>query len=445
MWQGWLSGLWFIPTIMVVSAIFLALLLIELDSRLTWAFLENLPRLFGAGADGSRGMLTAIAGSVITVASLTFSLTITALAQASSQYTSRVLRNFIHNRTNQVVLGFFVGLFSYCLVVLRTIRGGDEGTFVPSLSVFVGLLLAIVGTGVLIYFIHHIASSLQASTIIASAFDETSKAVEHLFPQELGDEASESETQTAKNLLAGQPQHQVLAQTTGYIQSVDVDGLLECAERHEMIVVMERAIGQFVVRGTPLVSVADELTAVDPELQTKINKLFTVKRSRTVEQDAGFGIRQLVDVALKALSPGVNDTTTAIMCVDYLGALLAQLARRKIESPFRVDRKNAKQVRVITKGSTFRGLVTQAFDQIRDAAKDNTAVYLRLLTAFQTVASQTHDARRLEVLREQTYLVAECTKRTVTDPYNRALVEERLEQTLRLLDANSHALPTNDV
>jgi uncharacterized membrane protein len=189
MWQGWLSGLWFIPTIMVVSAIFLALLLIELDSRLTWAFLENLPRLFGAGADGSRGMLTAIAGSVITVASLTFSLTITALAQASSQYTSRVLRNFIHNRTNQVVLGFFVGLFSYCLVVLRTIRGGDEGTFVPSLSVFVGLLLAIVGTGVLIYFIHHIASSLQASTIIASAFDETSKAVEHLFPQELGDEA----------------------------------------------------------------------------------------------------------------------------------------------------------------------------------------------------------------------------------------------------------------
>ena len=163
------SSLWFLPTLIVLGSGALAIAFIEIDSRVSLKLLTNFPRLFGAGAEGSRGMLTSIAGSMITVAGVTFSITIVALSQASSQYSSRVLRNFMRDRGNQAVLGVFLGIFTYCLLVLRAIRGGDEGGFVPSLSVFGALILALVAIGFLIFFIHHAASSLQASNVIAAA------------------------------------------------------------------------------------------------------------------------------------------------------------------------------------------------------------------------------------------------------------------------------------
>ena len=162
------SSLWFLPTLIVLGSGVLAVAFIKLDSRLSFKLLTNFPRLFGAGAEGSRGMLSSIAGSMITVASVTFSITIVALSQASSQYSSRILRNFMRDRGNQAVLGVFLGVFTYCLFVLRAIRGGDEGQFIPSLSVFGALVLALVAIGFLIFFIHHVASLLQASNVIAA-------------------------------------------------------------------------------------------------------------------------------------------------------------------------------------------------------------------------------------------------------------------------------------
>lgn len=141
----------------MVAAVGLAALIISIDANVKLSFVDNWPLLFGSGAEGARGLLSAVASSMITVAGVVFSITIVALSLTSSQYTSRVLRNFMRDRVNQTVLGVFVGIFAYCLVVLRTIRGGDEGAFVPSLAVLGGLLLAFVGIGFLIYFIHHIA------------------------------------------------------------------------------------------------------------------------------------------------------------------------------------------------------------------------------------------------------------------------------------------------
>jgi len=166
--QHWLqemrASFWFVPAVIVLGAVGLAAAVIGVDANVKLRFVEAWPLLFGAGAAGSRGLLTAVASSMITVAGVVFSITIVALSLTSSQYTSRVLRNFMRDRINQVVLGVFVGIFAYCLVVLRTIRGGDEGAFVPSFAVLGGLLLAFVGIGFLIYFIHHIALSIQASS-----------------------------------------------------------------------------------------------------------------------------------------------------------------------------------------------------------------------------------------------------------------------------------------
>jgi uncharacterized membrane protein len=167
------GSFWFLPALIVAFSIVLAVGLIEADSSGNRDWMADWPRLFGAGAAGARGMLATIAGSMMTVVGVTFSMTLMTLALASSQYTSRILRNFMSDRVTQVVLGMFAGIFTYCLIVLRTIRGGDEGGFVPSLSVAFSVVLAIGGIGTLIFFIHHIASSIQASSIIASVAKET--------------------------------------------------------------------------------------------------------------------------------------------------------------------------------------------------------------------------------------------------------------------------------
>ncbi len=425
LWSNLRSSMWFVPVLIVVCSVGLAVGFIEVDGRINRELLAEYPRTFGAGADGSRGMLSSIAGSMITVAGLTFSLTLLAMAQASSQYTSRILRNFMRDRRNQFVLGFFVGIFVYCLIVLRTIRGGDEGRFIPSLAVFFGLLLAILSVGVLIFFIHHIASSIQASSIISSAAEETLRAIERLFPQEVGEEAGESEEAAAQAALAGRSWRAIPARSTGYVQDVDADGLMNFARERDCIVRMERGLGAFVVKNSPLLSIAFKGAGGDkPDEETvrEVNGLFSVSHYRTIAQDAAFGIRQIVDIALKALSPGVNDTTTAVVCMDYLGAILAALARRRIERHYR---SGAGEVRVIARGATFESLVREAFDQIRDVAVDNTAVYLRLLGAIETVAQQTENVRRRATLAAQVKLVADEAERKLANDYNLERVRER--------------------
>jgi len=233
-WQETRTSFWFVPTVIVLGAVGLATGLISLDANVELHVDKRWPLLFGAGAAGARGLLTAVASSMITVAGVVFSITIVALSLTSSQYTSRVLRNFMRDRMNQIVLGVFVGVFAYCLVVLRTIRGGDEVAFVPLLAVLGGLALAFVGIAFLIFFIHHISISIQASSIIAAAAEETIAAVDHLFPHELGDNANANDDEV--DSPAASPETQtwtaIGARKTGYIESIDGDALLALARKH---------------------------------------------------------------------------------------------------------------------------------------------------------------------------------------------------------------------
>ncbi|MEX2173796.1 MAG: DUF2254 domain-containing protein [Pirellulaceae bacterium] len=420
-WENLRASLWFIPALIVAGAVALAVGLIEVDllghrDRLV----ERWPRLFGAGAEGSRGLLSAIAGSMITVAGVTFSITVVAMTLASSQYTSRILRNFMRDRANQTVLGVFVGVFAYCLIVLRTIRGGDEGAFVPALAVLVAVLLALVAIGFLIYFIHHIAASLQATNIIDSVATETLQAVDRLFPAEVGqpDDEQEGETLESEVELASRVWITIPARKTGYIQGIAAEALLDVARRHSIVVRMERGIGDFVIEDSPLASVAGKQPDDDDVRQ--VNGAYSVGRHRTVHQDAGYGIRQIVDVALKALSPGINDTTTAVICVDYLGAILARLAARKVESPYRSEQG---QLRLICRGPTFASLLADAFDQIRQNAAGNVAVLARLLEVLAILAARTADPKRHLALLQHADLIAEAAERSVPLAHDRATIQ----------------------
>lgn len=431
LWSVLRESFWFLPSVIIGLGILLAVALIGADSTVNQQWLSHWPRLFGAGAAGARSMLSTIAGSMMTVVGVTFSMTLVALALASNQYTSRVLRNFIGDRVTQVVLGVFAGIFIYCLIVLRTIRGDNQGAFVPSLAVSFAVILAISGVSVLIYFIHHIAAAIQASTIISSVADETIDAVDRHFPETPGQVPVDDDEEPARLPLPEQTWQAVPAHRNGYVQSVDYAALLRLAREHRTIARMEHGVGEFVVRDTPLAALALEAPP-DQEMVAAIQAAYRIDRHRTVEQDSGFGIRQIVDMALRALSPGINDTTTAIMCVDYLGAILVRLAPRSIPPTRRYDEG---ALRVITIGPTFASLLADSFDQIRASANDNVGVLLRMLGALQTIASVTADPGRRRALGEQVNWIAELGERTVAAPHDRARLGSRVALVRRALEA----------
>lgn len=412
-----LSTLWFLPAALVALAVGLAVGLVELDAWLTVDLGARLPRLFGAGAEGSRGMLQAIAGSMITVAGLTFSITMVTLTLASSQYSPRMLRTFKRDRFNQVVLGTFLGAFAYCLVVLRTVRGGDEGQFVPSLAVLFAFFLALVGVGLLIVFIDHVASSIQVATILTNLRHETDAVVEALFPDADDPDglAGAGEPPAAPDL----PWHAVPTRRTGYVQHADFERLAGLARARGVVVRLERGVGDFVVARGPLAYVGG--APPDEGLCRALNACFEVHDYRTIEQDVAFGLQVLVDIALKALSPGVNDTTTAGDALLHVTAVLANLAGRRVETPHRFDDGGA--VRVLAREVDFAQFVALAFGPLRRNAAGNVTVLRGLIEALGEVAHFTRNPRRRRALRHELELVCGAVSASVRDAEDREALE----------------------
>lgn len=391
LWWRIRGGLWFFPSLVVVGASALAIALVEASAVLDLSLQERMPRLFGVGAEGSRSMLSAIATSMLTVAGTVFSITLAVLSLAASQYSPRVLRTFMADRPTQVVLGSFLAVFAYCLVVLRTIRGGDDA-FVPSLAVLGAIVLAFVAVALLVFFIHHLATSIEVSSILRRIAQGTHQSVEALFPEELGEEAEETlEDADAGGIAAWTP---VPAAETGYVVSLDSAALLGLAREKGRVVRMDLAIGEFAVEGLPIASLEGG-GPVDDETCAALNRCYSFDRQRTLEQDAAFGVQQIVDVGLKALSPGINDQSTAVMCVDRLCAILVHLARRRIENRYRRDET---ALRVIAIGPTFADLLELAFADLSEAAAAKPTLLERMLVSLGRITAATRNRRRRELL-----------------------------------------------
>lgn len=423
LWSNLRSSFWFLPTLIFAASITLALGLIEMDAGQARPWIEEWPRIFGSGAAGARTMLSTIAGSMMTVVGVTFSMTLVTLALASNQYTSRILRNFMADRITQVVLGVFGGIFIYCLIVLRSIRGGEED-YVPSLAVFIGVVLAVGGIVILIFFIHHIATAIQASSIIESVAKETLSSIDRLYPQKAPEKRS-SGIAASSLVPRGDVDSQKVASTRiGYIQSFDVSTLARIAHANDTVVRVERGVGDFVVRGAMLASMASR-DSLPEDLAGKVEAAFNIYRFRTIEQDAGFGIRQIVDVALRALSPSVNDTTTGVMCVDYLSAILAHLADRAFPP---CERYCEGKLRVVTTEQTYESLLSDAFDQIRSSARGNVSVLVRMLEAVKTAGAATRDVQRRKTLIDYVASMEEM-RDSLSSARERAYYEQTLIST----------------
>lgn len=426
-WYRLSSSFWFLPGSIIAGATLLAFITIEADARfVTAGALEAWPRLFGAGSAASRSLLTAVAGSMITVAGTVFSITLVALSLASSQYSSRVLRNFMRDRTNQAVLGVFLGIFAYCLVVLRSIYGNGEDAFVPSVAVFLGLLLGFGGIGVLVFFIHHIAQSIQASQILEAVRRETCEAIDRVFP------AQAAANDEIEDVIGPTDWHEARrANATGYLQFVDYPRLRTIARSHGVRLDVHSRIGDYVLVGDRLLS----SSPAPPEgLGDEVSECWTFGPQRTLEQDIGFGIRQLADVALKALSPGVNDTTTAIMCVDTLTAILSHLASRDL----RFEGCDCEGVTwVQARHPRFEDLLDEAFDQIRHSARDNVAVLERLRWSLAALHPRVGAPARRAALRLHAERLQDTVQRELQDPRDRERLHGSIDTFLRALDGTS--------
>ena len=437
LWIQVRSSLWFVPTVLVILGAGAAVVLVELD--IAYADVlggQSWEPLLNAGAEGARGMLTAIASSMITVAGVAFSITIVTLSLASTQYTPRILRNFMRDRGNQFVLGTFVAIFTYCLIVLRTIRGGGEkngGGFVPLLAVAFGMVLALASIGCLIFFIHHVAASIQASTILKAIANETDAAIDALHPDELrADEQAHAVDAHRQREIEWRA---VDAERSGYLQHGNAEGLLRFAKQHDVVVRLERAPGDYVAAGMPLASVSG---AIDKDAARALRRHFVIGAFRTVDQDAGFGIRQIVDIAMKALSPSVNDTSTAVTCIDYLSVLLSKLATRRLEAPCTTD--DGEQ-RVLASAPVFDDLVAKAFDEIRLSADGNVTIILQMLCALRRVASVTKSSSRRRALLEQTRVIIDAADRTVVAAYDRARINRDLTEMREVFGVDPSSMP----
>lgn len=419
------SSFWFIPTLMVVLAIGLSLITIGIDQTLETDIIGNLGWAYALGPNGSRAILSAIAGSMVTVATTAFSITIVALQLASSQFGPRLLRNFMQDTGSQIVLGTFIATFVYSLMVLRTINGVAENEFVPHIAVTGGIGLAIASIGVLIYFIHHSATSIQVDHVISKVGDELDELIDRLFPNQVGRGASKHRAEPLSSDIPANFDREataIPATSSNYVQAIDTDQLMQIATGADILLQLQRRPGDFVIKGSPLV-LAYPAQSGSKKLVQQINDAFVLGSQRTDQQDIEFSINQLVEIAVRALSPGINDPFTAIRCIDQLSAALCHLAHKESPSAYRYDEQD--QLRVITEPLTFADVTDAAFNQIRQYGQTSVAVTMRLLEAIAIIAPFTHTQADRAALLRHVNMIERGSQEGITEELDRQDVKER--------------------
>jgi uncharacterized membrane protein len=324
--QRWIdlmrTGFWFVPLVMLALATTLALTLLYVDQRVDPGIKASLAWAYSGGPEGARSLLSTIAGSMITAASVTFSLASVALSIASQQYGSRVLRNFMRDSITQVLLGTFISTFVYSVVVVRAIRGSDfSGGFVPAISVTVSIALSLASLVLLVFFIHHVSASIQASRIVRVIAAGMETAIPELYPSQTG-EVSEGGEDDVRHRSDGTP---VTIHHGGYLQSIDLDRLLKLATECDAIFEVRIRPGDHLVSGGEL---ARLWGTISEKTIRAVGDAFLFGGERTPSQDIRFHFQQLTDVVIRSLSPGINDPFTAINGIDELASAIALLSSR---------------------------------------------------------------------------------------------------------------------
>jgi uncharacterized membrane protein len=425
------ASYWFFPAVFAVGGLLLGLLMVHLDHTGLAETLNKVTWLSPARPSGASNMLQVLAGSMIGVASTVFSITIAAVAYASGNYGPRLLTNFMEDRGNQLSLATFIGTFVYAITVLRSVRAEDESSpflldstvapgFVPQLSLLVAFVLMLVAVGVLVYFLHHVPSSIRINTVLEKIGDRLLAEIRHRYPRE-GDR---------------DPPHRAMprgacaeAHHRGYVRYVDYDALVAITRKDGLWIGLTVRPGDFVYPGVPIAST--DRDSVPEDLASRIRACVALGASRTPEQDIEFSLDELVEIALRALSPGINDPFTAITALHWLGAATASLGRRDLDRREWAD--GADECLLFTLHDDFEHFVMRGFAAARSAVATSRLATLEAFDSIALAASHVHGERRTRLLVNEIRLLAEQARIHLEGP-DLADIEQRLFATLANLE-----------
>ncbi|MEO6908901.1 MAG: DUF2254 domain-containing protein [Abditibacteriaceae bacterium] len=420
------NSFWFLPTMMALFAAVSAFYSVRIDHSIGSGWVRDIEWIWSGGPDGARSVLSTVAGSLMTVTSIVFSITVSTLAQQSSHYGPRILRNFTSDRGVQFTLGTFIATFVYCLLVLRTVRSVDERMFVPYLSVNIGVVLALVSLMILIYFIHHVAQMLQVGILIAEIGQDFQERLPAFFPQPNGENLN-SEDFPDNDFW--NHSRVVNSSEIGYLQQVDNGRLLRLATRYDLKLKIEKRPGDFIAIGAPLLRATPAENITDKTAYSLRNCL-SLGHQHTPIQDPLFLLQQLVEIAAHALSPGINEPFTAIACIEWLSAALRGVANSDLPSAVLYDKKG--QWRVFINPLDFNEMAHAAFDQIRLYGANTPAVMISLINTIASLAPDLHRDNDHAVMIQYLQLIKNDVAQIVNDS-DRAKVMERIEVAQRAL------------
>jgi uncharacterized membrane protein len=393
LWDRLETTIWFIPALLSVVSLGAGVLLVNIDMQAErdWAWLE----FFRIGTAGVRQVLAVTTGAMMTVTGVVFSISVVTLTLAANQFGAKLLRNYLGDTHNKLVLGLFIGSFLYGLVVLASIDS-DPASNAPTLAFMVSLVLTMVAIGGLIYFIHNISTSIQADRLIAViGRDLCDTVVDTLAPCTDSPEVAQP-GERWRLAVHEAPAKVIAAENSGYVELIDYVALLELATRRHCALEIPIRPGDFVVQGNTL-AVAYSLDEKSVVRYSEVCRHISLGAQRTDLQDLEYSIMQLLQIALRALSPGINDSLTAIACVDWLGAALARMAERRFDAQYRADDDGT--VRLKLRSFDFSGAVDAVFTPLRQNARGNEMVTIRLLESLAAIMQVCSNASRLEELR----------------------------------------------
>jgi len=424
---------WVVPALMIIGSIILSIVTYHIDRTIQIDLLQSISWLGVNDPEAARSYLSVISGSMISTTGVTFSITIAALVQASSQLGPRLLSNFLRDRGNQIVLGTLLATFTFCIFILKSISNTAEFVFIPHLSIAIATIFTILSIGALVFFFHHVSTSLQANYVISQVGAELQQAIRKIYPEKM-EYPQEYNLINPEDIPKIIPEESYRIKSTegGYLQAIDSKTLIEIAEENDCIMITELRPGEYTSEENTLVSIYPMSDKIE-ELKDKINNAFILGEERLRLQDIKYSIEQLVEIAIRALSAGINDPYTAIACIDQLTSGTIELFKRSITEGYYYD--SGGKLRLVTKSLTFTDLIEIMYTEIRRNSSTNVTINIKLLESIASIIPHARTKDQRNVLKKQADILLQNSMTSIKEPYDLEEIQMVYKITIQELSA----------
>lgn len=392
------NKIWFVPGYYSLFAIVLAVMVIFLDNEYPYIFQSIMPRYLMTRVSLAKTILSILVSSLLTMTTITFSTIMVVLTTYSSQFSPRTLENFINDKTTLRVLGVFMGGFIYSILTLFFIKDSENNDLVFSAAL--GVIISIICLAFFVFFIHHVSTSIQVDRLINSLTSDILHLIEKTEQKNNLNERIQNEIDMDVE-LSDVDRYWIFSKKNGYIQLIDDLGLLELAKRENKIIRVEKMIGDYVTTNSNIISLWNDDMSIDNEAEYL--SYITIGKSRNTLQDIEFGLQKIVEVALRALSPGINDPNTAILCIHQLGMILTRIGIADIENTYYYDEKD--NLRLIFEDKSFDEILYKTFYQLRYYGAQDISVMSAMMDALILIAQENKKSLRDKVWKFSNYIL----------------------------------------